>query len=83
MLKICHLCFIIVPHYNKKIRITNNISFMFYNCKLIKSLPSISKWNTNNVKNMSHMFSGCKSLKSIRDISKWNTNNVNDMSDMC
>ena len=56
------------------------MSYMFYECKSLKSLPDISKWNISNVNNMSWMFSYCNSLKSLPDISKWNTSNVNDMS---
>ena len=47
-----------------------NTSFMFSNCAKLKSLPDISKWNTNNVDNMGGMFSNCKSLISLPDISK-------------
>ena len=49
-----------------------NMSSMFSNCESLKSLPDISKWNTNNVNDMSSMFSNCESLKSLPDISKWN-----------
>ena len=52
---------------------------MFYECSSLKSLPDISKWNTNNVTDMSNMFCGCNSLQSLPDISKWNTNNVTNM----
>ena len=31
----------------------NDMSFMFFNCRELLSLPDISKWNTNNVKDMS------------------------------
>ena len=50
---------------------------LFYECSSLKSLPDISKWNTNNVTDMSCLFYKCSSLKSLPDISKWNTNNVN------
>ena len=52
------------------------MSGMFYNCSLLKSLPDISKWNTNNVTDMSLIFYDCHSLISLPDISKWNTNNI-------
>ena len=48
----------------------------------LKSLPDISKWNTNNITNMSYIFYDCSSLKSLPDISNWNTNNVTDMSSL-
>ena len=38
-----------------------NASHMFWRCKYLKSLPDISKWNTNSVTDMSGMFSWCKS----------------------
>jgi len=59
-----------------------NMSFMFYGCESLNSLPDISKWITSNVNNMSYMFSGCESLNSLPDISKWITSKVNNMSYM-
>ena len=35
------------------------MSFIFYNCKELESLPDISKWNTENAINISGLF-GCK-----------------------
>ena len=64
----------------KGIKNVTDMSYMFYNCKSLSSLPDISKWDTSNVTNMSCMFGECKSLSSLPDISKWNTSNVNDMS---
>ena len=55
------------------------MSNMFYNCSTLKSLPDISKWNTNNATDMSYMFYNCSSLKTLPEISKWNTNNVIDL----
>ena len=58
------------------------MSFIFYNCYELESLPDIPKCNTENVINMCGLFgcdykSGCKSiLESIPNISKWNTCNV-------
>ena len=46
----------------KIIKTITNMSYMFYNCKSLISLPDISNWNTNNVTNMSEMFSNCVSL---------------------
>ena len=79
-----------VKNYNNnKLQINlkgiNNItdmSYMFYGCESLSSLPDISKWNTNNVTNMSYMFYGCSSLSSLPDISKWNINKVTNMSYM-
>ena len=49
------------------------MSYMFYECSLLNSLPDISEWDTKNVINMSHMFKNCGSLKYLPDISKWET----------
>jgi len=45
-----------------------NMSYMFYGCSLLLSLPDISKWNTNIITKMSYMFYGCSSLSSLPDI---------------
>ena len=66
----------------KGINKITNMSYMFYDCDSLSSLPDISKWNTQNVTNMSYMFSGCSKLSSLSDISKWNIKNVEDMKDM-
>ena len=59
-----------------------DMSYMFYGCFSLFSIPDISKWNTINVINMSHAFEGCISLTDLPDISKLNTYNVSDMSYM-
>ena len=43
------------------------MSYMFNGCSSLKSLPDISKWNTNNVTNMNNMFGGCELLKLLPD----------------
>ena len=59
-----------------------NISYLFYNCNSLTSLPDITHFNTSNVKDMSYMFYGCNLLTSLPDISKWNTINVRNMSNI-
>ena len=59
-----------------------NMSYMFYACSSLISLPDISKWDTSNVKDMHSLFYKCISLKSLPNISNWNTKNVTDMSYM-
>ena len=49
---------------------------LFYDCKSLKKIPDISKWNTSKVLNISFLFFGCSSLVSLPDISKWNVNNI-------
>ena len=62
--------------------IVTDMSYMFYECSSLISLPDLSNWNTNNVKNMSYMFYKCKSLTSLPDISKWYISNVENISYM-
>ena len=54
------------------------MSYMFYGCTSLKSLPDISLWNTSKVINMSNIFNRCENLSSLPDLSKWNTTNVTD-----
>ena len=44
-----------------------NMSYMFYRCLSLSSLPDISNLNTNNVTNMT-IFSGCFSILNIPNI---------------
>ena len=57
----------------KGIKNITNMSYMFHRCDRLKSLPDISKWNTQNVIDMNSIFYKCKSLVSLPDISKWDT----------
>ena len=66
----------------KGIKKVTNMSYMFYNCESLSSLPNISKWKTQNVTDMKFMFYNCTSLSTLSDISKWNTLNVINMSEM-
>ena len=59
-----------------------DMSYMFYGCLSLLSLPDISKWDTKNVTNMSNMFYYCNLLSSLPDISKWDTKNVTNMNSM-
>ena len=47
-----------------------NLSYMFYGCESLFSLPDISKWNTSNATNMNYMFHYYCSLSSLSNISK-------------
>ena len=57
------------------------MSFMFYNCSSLLSLPDISKFDTSNTINISYMFSYCKSLIELPDISNWNTKNITNLNE--
>ena len=66
----------------KEIKKITDMSCLFSFCFSLKSLPNISKWNTENVINMRSLFRGCQKLYDLPDISNWNTKNVTDMSYM-
>ena len=57
-----------------------NMSYMFYQCVYLESLPDISKWDISNCTDISLMFTGCVLLKSLPDISKWDISNCTDIS---
>ena len=47
----------------KGINNITNMKFMFYECKLLESLPDISNWNTENITDMTGLFYVCCNLK--------------------
>ena len=51
-------------NYIKENIFTNvtNMSYMFYGCSSLISLPDISKWNTKNVIYKKYIFNGCHNL---------------------
>ena len=59
-----------------------NMSYIFFGCKALISLPDVLNWNTSKVKNMMNIFCGCNSLDSLPDISKWNASKANNISGM-
>ena len=63
----------------KEIQPITDMSYMFYYCNNLISLPDISEWDTKNVTNISFMFDNCNNLSSLSDISKWNTKNISNM----
>jgi len=59
-----------------------DMSYMFYNCKSLKSLPDFDKIDTSKITNIEYLFFGCESLESLPDLSKWNTSRVTNMSSL-
>ena len=57
-----------------------DMSHLFSNCTLLKSIPDISNWDTSNVININNLFYHCINLTCIPDISKWKIDNVENMS---
>ena len=64
----------------KEIKKIKNISYMFYGCTSLVSLPDISNWNMDDVTDIKGMFASCPSLYVLSDISNWNTSSITDMS---
>ena len=56
-----------------------DISFMFYECKQLKSVGDLSKWDVSGVNDMYGVFYNCQQLESIGDLSDWNVSNVENM----
>ena len=57
-----------------------NMSFMFGECLLLKSIHGISEWKTFKNMNFKSLFSGCESLENLPDISEWDTSNAKNLS---
>ena len=70
----------IVGIHNLNTTEVTNMSYMFYNCKLLESID-VSHFNTQNVTNMCSMFAYSCGLTSV-DLSSFNTANVTDMCSM-
>ena len=64
----------------KGIKNLTDVSEMFSGCKLLKSLPDISKLNICKISKMNRMFFECTSLKNISDISNLHIDNISDIS---
>ena len=66
----------------KEIKAMTNLSYMFYYCLSLISLPDISEWNMSNVTDLSYIFCCCESLTNLSDISKWDISKVTNLSCM-
>jgi surface protein len=67
----------IISINNWDISKVSDMSNLFSNCTLLKSIPDISNWDISNVKDLSHLFSNCASLEKLpNNISLWNTKKV-------
>ena len=56
-----------------------DMSYMFKNCKNLKSIGNLSNWNVSNVKKIIGVFDNCEQLESVGDLSNWNVSNIRDM----
>jgi len=58
------------------------MSYMFYDCEDLISVPEIEELSTEKVIDMSYMFYNCKSLLKLPNILKWNISNVKSMNNI-
>ena len=63
----------------REIKPISNMSYIFFECRRLISLPDISEWDFKNVIDIGYMFDSCLMLKSLPDISNWNTKNIINM----
>ena len=61
---------------------TNDMSYLFFQCKKLVNLSVLKDWNTGNVQNMYSMFNECKLITELSPLASWNTGNVTDMRNM-
>ena len=61
--------------------IITDMSYKFSDCKKLKEIKGINKFNTNKVTNMIAMFQNCKEFEYL-DLFNFTTSNVTDMSFM-
>ena len=54
------------------------MGWMFNECKKLKEIKGINKFNTNKVNNMKAMFQLCNEIEYL-DLSNFDTSNVTDM----
>ena len=59
-----------------------DMSYLFWKCSYLYSLPDINKWDTKNITNMKDLFRLCTSLQSLPDLSNWDISKVTDISGM-
>lgn len=55
-----------------------NMSYMFWECKNLKSVGDLSEWDVSKVKNIRGMFKRCEKLQSVGNISNWKVSKVID-----
>ena len=66
---------------NIKLKIKNkitNLSYMFYECKIIKNIDELKYLNTSNCNNFEYMFYECSSLTDIKSLENWNVSKGNN-----
>ena len=73
-----NLISVILPNFGEKLE---DLSFMFSECKKLKKIFSLDKFNPINVKNTANMFYGCSSLITL-DLTAFGGENVKNINEM-
>ena len=73
-----NLISVILPNFGEKLE---DLSFMFSECKKLKKIFSLDKFNPINVKNTANMFYGCSSLITL-DLTAFSGENVKNINEM-
>ena len=71
-----------VPTHGWNTSMVTNMSNMFTNCYLLKSVGDLSSWDTSNVTTMSGMFNGCYSILALGNLGTWDVGSVTTMQNM-
>ena len=58
------------------------MSYSFYHCESLLTLPDISTWNTDNLFYCNNLFSKCLSLAFLPKVDIWNTPSILDANNM-
>ena len=59
---------------------TTDLSKMFYNCKKLKKIPSLNKWDVSGIVSMEKMFAYAEHFN--QNLSDWDVSNVENMEGM-
>lgn len=71
-----------IKFFAKNKDLLRDLSGMFVECKLIKSIIGLENVVNKNVVDMSYMFQGCELLTDVPNMSKWDTSSVRNMKAM-
>ena len=55
---------------------------LFNNCKRLRDITALAKWNTSNVEDMRYMFYRCTQLQNIAPLAKWDVSHVKNVGNM-
>ena len=59
-----------------------DMCYIFYKCRQLKSVGDLSNWNVSGVKDIQYIFFHCDKLTSVGDLSGWDVSKVENMQSM-